>query len=368
MKIFKRNNHSSGITLISLIITIVVLVVIASISVFLIINNGIVDKTKIASSSYNKETATDIMNLKITNIKILGYKENQQLPTLQYLADSLCEDTDIEYLVVKNSSVASLEKVTVVDNSSVYTKLKNYPYEFEIDNSLKIASIDNSPITSSESTSNSNQNSNSNINIYVDDVKQSSIPTKDSNKTFGYYTTNSQTSTLSFDITNWVINLNNITSSDTIFNIYFYEKDKLEVLQKILKIDTQYSSASELFANNLLAILLNSFATNYIGTSAGTLEQDFLAALNSGLSRYTTYEAYIDGSNTHGFNLSEGNYLIRLSSNVGFSPQSVIVDGVTIPPIRGNIYFCQVKNRITINWYCYYKNVHKYLYVDYKSI
>lgn len=338
-----------------------VLVIIASISVFLIINNGIVDKSKIASSSYNKETATDIMNLKITNIKILGYKENQQLPTLQYLADTLCEDNDIEYLVVKNSSVASLEKVTVVDNSSVYTKLKNYPYEFEIDNSLKIASIDNSPITSSEPTSNSN------INIYVDDVKQNSIPAKDSNQTFGYYTTNSQTSTLSFDLTNWVINLNNITSSDTIFNIYFYEKDKLEVLQKILKIDSQYSSASELFADNLVAVLSNSFATNYIGSSAGTLEQDFLTALNF-LSRYTTYEAYIDGSNTHGFNLSEGNYLIRLSCNVGFSPQSVVVDGLTISPIRGNIYFCQVKNRITINWSCYYKNVHKYLYVDYKSI
>ncbi len=82
------------------------------------------------------------MNLKITNIQISSYVENEELPSLQYLADKLCEDNDIEYVTAKSKAQASLEKIDTTNISSIYTKLKEYPYEFEINGSLQLASID----------------------------------------------------------------------------------------------------------------------------------------------------------------------------------------------------------------------------------
>ena len=82
------------------------------------------------------------MNLKITNIQISSYAETQELPNLQYLADKLCEDNDMEYVLTSSKEHASLDKIDTTNVSSIFTKLKEYPYEFEINNSLQLASID----------------------------------------------------------------------------------------------------------------------------------------------------------------------------------------------------------------------------------
>ena len=96
------------------------------------------------------------MNLKITNIQIQSYGENKKLPSLQYLADKLCEDDEMEYVIKKEKEVASLEKIDVSDVTSIFTKIKKYPYEFEIDSSLRLSSIDGVKIT---------QDNNSKLNI-----------------------------------------------------------------------------------------------------------------------------------------------------------------------------------------------------------
>ena len=138
-----ENKKEKGVTLIALVVTIIVLIVLAGISINLIFGNlGIVTKEKEAKEENLKQTAKEVMNLKITNIQIENYTENETLPSLQFLADKLCEDNDMEYVLTQSKAHASLDKIDTTNLSSIYTKLKEYPYEFEINDSLQLASID----------------------------------------------------------------------------------------------------------------------------------------------------------------------------------------------------------------------------------
>lgn len=136
-----------GITLIALIVTIIVLLILAGITINIIVGeNGLLGRSETAKEENDKQTATEIMNLKITNVQLMSYEERQELPSLQYLADRLCEDNEIEYVQLE-SKMASLNKITVGTNDSIYTKLLKYPYEFEINSSFQLASIDNKKVT-----------------------------------------------------------------------------------------------------------------------------------------------------------------------------------------------------------------------------
>ncbi len=98
-------------------------------------------KAQTAKEENNKQTATEIINLKITNAQIKSYAETQEMPSLQYLADQLCEDNEMQYVELESKKIASLQKIYVKEAKSIFTKLKEYPYEFEIDGHLKLASI-----------------------------------------------------------------------------------------------------------------------------------------------------------------------------------------------------------------------------------
>lgn len=82
------------------------------------------------------------MNLKITNKQMETYAQEQRMPTLQQFSDELCEDNEIEYVELQSKKVGSLNKIEVGESESIFTKLKEYPYEFEINSSLQLASID----------------------------------------------------------------------------------------------------------------------------------------------------------------------------------------------------------------------------------
>lgn len=93
--------------------------------------NGILNKSTIAANETDKQTATEIMNLKITHIQIANYAEKQEMPTLQVLADALCQDGEIEYVKRKEKEIASLEPIKILSGKdTILTKLKEYPYEF----------------------------------------------------------------------------------------------------------------------------------------------------------------------------------------------------------------------------------------------
>ena len=138
-----RFKENKGITLIALVITIIILIILAGITIRLTLGNtGIVNKAQTASEKTIKEAAKEAMNLKITNVQIESYVEKQRMPTLQEIADNFCQDEDFEYVELETKKTASLNKIEVGENESIFTKLKEYPYEFEINSQLQLASID----------------------------------------------------------------------------------------------------------------------------------------------------------------------------------------------------------------------------------
>lgn len=165
----KRNNK--GITLLVLVVTIIILLILAGVTIALLTGeNGILNKTKIASNETDKQISTEIMNLKITNIQIETYTEKQQMPTLQEFANSLCDDEEIEYVITKGTPLASiLPLIDTTGYSSIFTKLKNYPYEFEIDGNLKLSSINGDKVDT-ENTNTDNNNSDK-INSKIEEIE-----------------------------------------------------------------------------------------------------------------------------------------------------------------------------------------------------
>lgn len=201
------SNHA--ITLISLIMTIIIIIIIAGIGLNLALGeNGLFSKTKYAAQETNKQTATEKINLKITSAQINTYSEEQRMPTLQELADALCNDKEIQYVTLK-SQVANLDKITVGNATSIFTKLNNYKYEFEINSSLQLASIDGEKInkeTNSEYVSKQEYDElKSELNQLKNEIKNSNIGfnkfekvieiNKDVNNAGGkyYFTTDSNT-------------------------------------------------------------------------------------------------------------------------------------------------------------------------------
>ena len=153
----KKNNK--GITLVALIITIIILLILAGVTLkFTLGNDGIIEKTEQAADESNKQIATECINFKITTTQIDSYTKNGRNATLQELADYLCknEQGDIQYVTLESKKIASLEKITVGKSTSIFTKLNDYPYEFEINDSLQLVSIDNIKIATNTNSSENN--------------------------------------------------------------------------------------------------------------------------------------------------------------------------------------------------------------------
>ena len=169
-----------GITLIALVVTIVVLLILAGVSIKMLTgDNGILNKANEATEENRKQTAAEKMNLKITNIQIKSYAEKEEMPTLQYLADGLCEDEEMEYVLLESKKSASLDKITIGEESSIFTKLKEYPYEFEIDAKLRLASINGVKIADNN---NALLERIENLESEIESLKNSSTPMIDTSR------------------------------------------------------------------------------------------------------------------------------------------------------------------------------------------
>ena len=148
----ETRKSNKGITLIALVITIIILLILASITIATLMGEkGILNKSQTAKEENNEKTATEIMNLKITDAQMWSYVEKQRMPTLKELSLSLKEDKEISYVTEKSQKIADTKYDVPSDTpSSIYTKLNEYPYEFEIDANLRLASIDGIKVSNSE--------------------------------------------------------------------------------------------------------------------------------------------------------------------------------------------------------------------------
>jgi hypothetical protein len=171
---------------------IVILLILAGITIATLGGeNGLFARAKQAKEETQKETATEQINLLISDVYVKSYAEKQEEPTLQDLADGFCNAEGTEYVDIKTRNVSALATVDVTGYTAIYVKLEKYPYEFKIDDTLKIASIDGVEVSStigstnngdtssggtdsSDSTNNSN-NSNSGISSEQYEAMQATI-------------------------------------------------------------------------------------------------------------------------------------------------------------------------------------------------
>lgn len=145
---------NAAITLIALIITIIVLLIISGATLSMLMGeNGLFGKANKAKEETNKKSATERLSLKITNVEIDCYAKEQRMPTLQELANELDKDSEIEYVKRKNVEVGSLSYIDIGNATSIYTKLKDYKYEFEINSKFQLASIDGKEVERDNNTS-----------------------------------------------------------------------------------------------------------------------------------------------------------------------------------------------------------------------
>lgn len=152
----KRLDKQKGITLVALVITIIILLILAGVAISLTIGNGgLIEMAKKAKEENNKQAAIEKIEFKITEFQMRSFA-NGQTPTLQGLADTLYEDDEIEYIEIEarkeNVEPIIKQKVDLGENKSFFTKLKEYPYEFEINDSLQIVSLDGIKIDHDENS------------------------------------------------------------------------------------------------------------------------------------------------------------------------------------------------------------------------
>ena len=236
-----KNRKTKGITLIALVITIVILLILSGITIVSLTGeNGILKRAQVAKDTTNKNQAAETMNLKITNIQISSYAEKQELPSLQYVADRLCEDNDMEYVLLESKKTASLDKIIVLDGKSIYTKLKEYPYEFEINSSLQLASINGVKVTKKEGTSN--------FVIYIDNKKVDVFPNKESGYNLLKVEADNGTN-ISFNEESWSFTVSNFTDINTVFTFYF--ENTVKKLLSLAKLDeNKYNTLDDVLKDN----------------------------------------------------------------------------------------------------------------------
>ena len=149
----KINANQNAITLIALTITIIILLILVGVTISLTLgDNGLFSTTQKAGEETKKQAAIELINIKIADVQIQSYAIKQSQATLQDIADKFFEDDEIECIGL-TSNTKNKEKLQIGNKKSFFAKLKEYPYEFEINNLLQIISIDGEKIKNNENIS-----------------------------------------------------------------------------------------------------------------------------------------------------------------------------------------------------------------------
>ena len=233
---FSNIKKDNGITLVVLVITIIILLILTGITIAQLTGKGLFEKAQLSKEETLKQAAIEKINLKITATQMKYYTESQELPSLQYFANQLCKDSDVEYVKIKDKKVSStddnyiLPLITVGENDSILTKFKEYAYEFEINSSLQLASIDGIKVADKSDKLNSTLISKPTITLGTIENNKITVTadTGDSNKTdiAAYVFFNADTAEI-IDIRKNIENLevNNLTAN-TNYSVYMKILDK----------------------------------------------------------------------------------------------------------------------------------------------
>ena len=130
-----------GITLVALVITIIIMIILAGVSVQLVLGeNGVLTKSKTAKEKNSLSTAEEKLKLKILDYVAEDTKENKE-PNLVGFKEYCKADTEIEEIIlcVENGELVEITQNQTPTRAKV--KLKEYPYEFILNEKLDIIRV-----------------------------------------------------------------------------------------------------------------------------------------------------------------------------------------------------------------------------------
>ena len=136
-----KNNGEKGITLVALIITVIVLLILAMVSINLVINSGIITKSKSAVDEYSDEEISEQINLAYSEYQMQRFTDETQQTLTDFLhskLDTMYENMDIsgtDPLIIniingektyafRLSSNGSIEQLIWVQNRTTVTNTK----------------------------------------------------------------------------------------------------------------------------------------------------------------------------------------------------------------------------------------------------
>ena len=137
-KLNKKLKEEKAITLIALIITIIVLLILAGVTLNMVIgDNGILSKANTASNKTMQQQILEELKLKILEIEL----NKKGGATLQDVVNYFNKDKENEYIISLNK-IASIkgEIPDVTQAKEIYVIYKKY--QFKIDNNLNVAFVD----------------------------------------------------------------------------------------------------------------------------------------------------------------------------------------------------------------------------------
>ena len=131
-----QNNRQSGITLIALVITIIVLIILAGVAINLTLGqNGLLNRTKEAREKYEIASAKEYIELKIDECII----EKGGDASLQDIIDYLAEDSSVTYYVALEEVGLVAGEVDIGSPKEIYVVYNSY--QFKVDESKKVEFI-----------------------------------------------------------------------------------------------------------------------------------------------------------------------------------------------------------------------------------
>lgn len=148
----KRNK---GITLISLVITIIILLILAGVVInFVIGQMNLIKESKTAEEKYNEQAAREMVELEMTDFKVKWFGERKEYPHLKELREYYVPSQEVDYLVFLYDKVAAIKDNYMIDIEHsnkgkdeilpqyALIKMKPYAFEFTIDDDLNIVEVE----------------------------------------------------------------------------------------------------------------------------------------------------------------------------------------------------------------------------------
>lgn len=338
---------TKGITLITIVITIIILIILAGISINLLFGNkGIINSAKTSKEENSKQEATEMLNLKITECQMQSYTEEGKLSSLAYLAAFLQNDKektgDIEYVEMHSKKTGSLDESPYISWDKIYTKLSSYPYEFEIDSSLQLASIDGVKIAKVE-------NSEKTFTVFLDGKEIDYFPEiTDTVKLISTSATNG--AKIEVDETNFNIKISNLSNVNTKFRLNYMTINDYKRLMELAGIQANFSNIYELISDKsaLEKVFDSNEATQYILKSnelINAIKDSQSAMLNIANSEKLMYKLI---KNDESRNIILNSPYISLIDNASVKAPTLSNDnGKTIYSSCMNGYY---------SWYCFDEN------------